>query len=51
MPKLPVVKCLQRNRDMDYEFILGAVCGKCCRKNHRAVTRRSRSERKVKQCQ
>lgn len=30
--------CDQCKRDMGYEFILGPVCGDCCRKNHRRVT-------------
>jgi hypothetical protein len=27
--------CSQCNRDMGHEWILGPVCGKCCRLNHR----------------
>jgi len=32
--------CEQCHREMGYEFILGPVCGKCCRANHRKVTGR-----------
>jgi len=31
--------CGQCGRDMGYEWILGPVCGKCCRENHRRVVR------------
>lgn len=30
-------KCSQCGKDMGNEWILGPVCGKCCRANHRAV--------------
>ncbi len=29
--------CAQCGKDMGMEYILGAVCGKCCRLNHRKV--------------
>lgn len=32
--------CAQCKRDMGYEFLLGPVCGKCCRANHRKCCRR-----------
>ena len=32
--------CEQCREDMGNEWILGPVCGKCVRKNHRKVTRR-----------
>ena len=32
--------CKQCNRDMGNQWILGPVCGTCCRRNHRKVTRR-----------
>ena len=32
--------CQQCGQDMGSEWLLGAVCGKCCRANHRKVTRR-----------
>lgn len=32
--------CAQCHRDMGAEWILGPVCGKCCRKNHKKVTGR-----------
>ena len=32
-------KCTQCNKDMGYEYILGPVCGQCCRKNHRKALR------------
>ena len=32
--------CLQCGKDMGYEWILGAVCGKCCKANHKKVTGR-----------
>jgi len=35
-----VVLCLQCNKPMGYEYLLGAVCKKCCVKNHKKVTRR-----------
>lgn len=32
------VKCLQCEKPMNpVEAVMGAVCGKCCRKNHRRV--------------
>jgi hypothetical protein len=34
--------CEQCGEDMGYEWLLGAVCGACCRKNHRRVTRRGK---------
>jgi len=27
--------CLQCGKDMGFEYLLGVVCGKCCRRNHR----------------
>ena len=27
--------CTQCGKDMGFEYILGPVCGKCCRANHR----------------
>ncbi len=35
--ELPKHNCRQCGKDMGYEYFLGAVCGKCCRKNHRKV--------------
>ena len=32
--------CSQCYTDMGNEWILGSVCGKCCRRNHKKVTRR-----------
>jgi hypothetical protein len=32
--------CQQCGVDMGFEYLLGAVCGKCCRKNHRKVCRK-----------
>lgn len=29
--------CTQCGREMAYEWILGPVCGKCCRANHKKV--------------
>ena len=29
--------CQQCGKDMGNEWLLGAVCGKCCRKNHKRV--------------
>lgn len=29
--------CDQCGRDMGYEWLLGPVCGRCCRANHRRV--------------
>jgi len=31
--------CLQCNQDMGFEYILGPVCGKCVRKNHKKATK------------
>lgn len=31
-------RCTQRHKDMGNEWILGPVCGKCCRTNHKRVT-------------
>ena len=28
-------KCEQCGKDMGFEYLLGAVCGSCCRKNHK----------------
>lgn len=37
----PVIHyCTQCGRDMGYEWILGPVCGRCCRENHKRVTGR-----------
>jgi len=35
----PKVKhtCLQCRKDMGFEYLLGAVCGTCCRRNHKRV--------------
>ena len=33
----PIHYCQQCNKDMGNEWILGPVCGSCCRKNHRKV--------------
>ena len=32
--------CKQCNQDMGNQWILGPVCGSCCRRNHRKVTGR-----------
>jgi hypothetical protein len=32
--------CIQCGKDMGYEWLLGPVCGKCCRANHRKVAGR-----------
>jgi hypothetical protein len=32
--------CSQCGKDMGNEWILGPVCGKCCRKNHKKVVGR-----------
>ena len=39
---LPATKhhCQQCNKDMGFEWLLGPVCGSCCRKNHRKVAGR-----------
>lgn len=29
--------CIQCGNDMGYEWILGPICGKCVRRNHRRV--------------
>ena len=29
--------CTQCGRDMGYEWLLGPVCGRCCRRNHARV--------------
>lgn len=34
---LPEYNCEQCGKALGAEFILGPVCGKCCRKNHRQV--------------
>lgn len=33
-------KCLQCGKVLGAEVILGSVCGRCCRKNHRRVAGR-----------
>ena len=33
-------KCSQCKQDMGYEWILGPVCLKCCKANHRKVVGR-----------
>jgi hypothetical protein len=35
-----VVYCKQCGCDMGYQWLLGPVCGKCCRENHKKVTGR-----------
>jgi hypothetical protein len=37
-PEPPVHYCDQCKKDMGNEWILGPVCGKCCRANHKRVT-------------
>ena len=37
IPPAPVHPCSQCGRDLGNEFILGPVCGTCCRKNHKKV--------------
>ena len=32
--------CQQCGKDMGNEWILGAVCGKCCKTNHKRATKR-----------
>jgi len=38
--KSPEHPCLQCGRDLGPERFLGAVCGRCCRANHKRVTGR-----------
>ncbi len=33
----PEKNCTQCGENMGYEWLLGPVCGKCCRANHRKV--------------
>jgi predicted sulfurtransferase len=44
MPKsledIAATPCDQCGKPMGFEIFLGPVCGKCCRENHRRVTRR-----------
>ena len=32
--------CAQCGKDMGYQWLLGPVCGKCCRANHNRITGR-----------
>ncbi|KKN21089.1 hypothetical protein LCGC14_0929150 [marine sediment metagenome] len=32
--------CQQCKKEMGFEYFLGAVCGACCRKNHKRVAGR-----------
>jgi hypothetical protein len=32
--------CLQCGKEMGFEWFLGAVCGACCKANHRKVVGR-----------
>ena len=38
--KATVHRCTQCGKDMGNEWILGPVCGRCCRDNHRRVAGR-----------
>lgn len=31
--------CQQCGKNMGHEWLLGCVCGACCRKNHKKITR------------
>lgn len=43
-----VHRCTQCGRDMGFEWIMGPVCGACCRANHARVMGKAAPRRKRK---